>query len=319
MEQVHAATPRRSTCSPWRAARASCIRLLASAPPGSRTRTPLADRGPSAGYLNVDREPRGVRARRPPPARWPDEAVDVPLHRASTAIRRPYCSTYRRRCRASPGADRGGGRPPDHGDRVRGGGGGGAVEVSPWAHVADDLGEPLARDRPARPVRPRRAAADRRAHGALVRHRLRAAAGGHGRAAPARSCASRPTTSARGTRASTASMRLAPEVIRLDRFLIAGVDGDPARQALTSSAAAFAAATRTRVIAEGIESGGRARRAASRGHPLRAGLSTSGGRWPWTTRQASRRSPRLTQGCCFAGASAGSASWARQDEWRSAL
>jgi EAL domain-containing protein (putative c-di-GMP-specific phosphodiesterase class I) len=51
-------------------------------------------------------------------------------------------------------------------------------------------------------------------------------------------------------------MRLAPEVIKLDRFLIAGVDVDPARQALTSSAAAFAAATRTRVIAEGIETAG---------------------------------------------------------------
>jgi EAL domain-containing protein (putative c-di-GMP-specific phosphodiesterase class I) len=50
-------------------------------------------------------------------------------------------------------------------------------------------------------------------------------------------------------------MQLSPEVIKLDRFLIAGVDRDAARQALTASAAAFASATRTRVVAEGIETG----------------------------------------------------------------
>ena len=83
-------------------------------------------------------------------------------------------------------------------------------------------------------------------------------------------------------------MRLAPEVIKLDRFLIAGVDGDPARQALTSSAAAFAAATRTRVIAEGIESAGEL--AALRAAASATGrASTSAGRWPWSTRPRSRR------------------------------
>jgi EAL domain-containing protein (putative c-di-GMP-specific phosphodiesterase class I) len=51
-------------------------------------------------------------------------------------------------------------------------------------------------------------------------------------------------------------VRVAPDVVKLDRFLTRGVDTDPARQALTASAAAFAAATRTRVIAEGIETPG---------------------------------------------------------------
>ena len=51
-------------------------------------------------------------------------------------------------------------------------------------------------------------------------------------------------------------MRLAPEVIKLDRFLHRGRRRRPRAPALTSSAAAFAAATRTRVIAEGIETAG---------------------------------------------------------------
>jgi EAL domain-containing protein (putative c-di-GMP-specific phosphodiesterase class I) len=48
-------------------------------------------------------------------------------------------------------------------------------------------------------------------------------------------------------------VRLAPDVIKLDRFLITGIDRDPARQALAFAAASFAARTRTRLIAEGIE------------------------------------------------------------------
>jgi EAL domain-containing protein (putative c-di-GMP-specific phosphodiesterase class I) len=48
-------------------------------------------------------------------------------------------------------------------------------------------------------------------------------------------------------------LRLAPDVIKLDRFLSSGVENDPARQALASAAAAFAAGARTAVIAEGIE------------------------------------------------------------------
>jgi len=47
-------------------------------------------------------------------------------------------------------------------------------------------------------------------------------------------------------------VRLAPDIIKLDRFLAQGVDEDPARQALASAAAAFGARARTRVIAEGV-------------------------------------------------------------------
>jgi EAL domain-containing protein (putative c-di-GMP-specific phosphodiesterase class I) len=46
---------------------------------------------------------------------------------------------------------------------------------------------------------------------------------------------------------------VSPDVIKLDRFLISGVDRDPARQALAGAAAAFAERARIRVIAEGIE------------------------------------------------------------------
>ena len=85
-------------------------------------------------------------------------------------------------------------------------------------------------------------------------------------------------------------MRLAPEVIKLDRFLIAGVDGDPARQALTSSAAAFAAATRTRVIAEGIESAGEL--AALRAAGIRYGQGFHLGR-PMALEDATQFAPAL--------------------------
>jgi EAL domain-containing protein (putative c-di-GMP-specific phosphodiesterase class I) len=42
-------------------------------------------------------------------------------------------------------------------------------------------------------------------------------------------------------------------VIKLDRFLISGVDRDPARHALASAAAQFAQRARILLIAEGIE------------------------------------------------------------------
>lgn len=48
-------------------------------------------------------------------------------------------------------------------------------------------------------------------------------------------------------------VRVAPDVIKLDRFLISGIDRDPARQALASAAAQFAERARVRLIAEGIE------------------------------------------------------------------
>jgi EAL domain-containing protein (putative c-di-GMP-specific phosphodiesterase class I) len=51
----------------------------------------------------------------------------------------------------------------------------------------------------------------------------------------------------------THMVRLAPDVIKLDRFLISGLDADPARQALAAAAASFADRSRTHVIAEGIE------------------------------------------------------------------
>jgi EAL domain-containing protein (putative c-di-GMP-specific phosphodiesterase class I) len=48
-------------------------------------------------------------------------------------------------------------------------------------------------------------------------------------------------------------VRVAPDVIKLDRFLISGVDQDPARQALAGAAAEFAGRARIRLVAEGIE------------------------------------------------------------------
>lgn len=54
-----------------------------------------------------------------------------------------------------------------------------------------------------------------------------------------------------------ASMRhvlaLHPDYIKLDLSLVRGVDGDPARQALTAALVAFAASTGAQVVAEGIE------------------------------------------------------------------
>lgn len=48
-------------------------------------------------------------------------------------------------------------------------------------------------------------------------------------------------------------LRLEPEFIKLDRYLVTGVDGDPARRALASSLVGFAAETGARIVAEGIE------------------------------------------------------------------
>jgi EAL domain-containing protein (putative c-di-GMP-specific phosphodiesterase class I) len=52
---------------------------------------------------------------------------------------------------------------------------------------------------------------------------------------------------------------LAPEIIKLDRFLISGIDGDLARQALSAAVVAFAGQMGTRVIAEGVETAAEAR------------------------------------------------------------
>jgi EAL domain-containing protein (putative c-di-GMP-specific phosphodiesterase class I) len=51
-------------------------------------------------------------------------------------------------------------------------------------------------------------------------------------------------------------LKLAPDLIKLDRILTIGIDVDPARQALASALVTFAAATRANVIAEGIETVG---------------------------------------------------------------
>jgi EAL domain-containing protein (putative c-di-GMP-specific phosphodiesterase class I) len=48
-------------------------------------------------------------------------------------------------------------------------------------------------------------------------------------------------------------LRMAPDIIKLDRTLVAGIDRDPVLRALTYSIASFASATQAKVIAEGIE------------------------------------------------------------------
>lgn len=51
-------------------------------------------------------------------------------------------------------------------------------------------------------------------------------------------------------------LKLAPDLIKLDRVLTTGVDVDPARQALAGALVTFAAATGAKVIAEGLETVG---------------------------------------------------------------
>jgi EAL domain-containing protein (putative c-di-GMP-specific phosphodiesterase class I) len=51
-------------------------------------------------------------------------------------------------------------------------------------------------------------------------------------------------------------LNLAPDLIKLDRILTTSIDVDPARQALAGALVSFAAATRAKVIAEGIETVG---------------------------------------------------------------
>jgi EAL domain-containing protein (putative c-di-GMP-specific phosphodiesterase class I) len=49
-------------------------------------------------------------------------------------------------------------------------------------------------------------------------------------------------------------LRLAPEIVKLDLSLTRGIDVDQAKRVLASSLVAFAAGTKTRIAAEGIES-----------------------------------------------------------------
>ncbi len=49
------------------------------------------------------------------------------------------------------------------------------------------------------------------------------------------------------------AIRLAPEILKLDNFLIAGIEDDPARQALAFGVSAFSYMTKQILVAEGIE------------------------------------------------------------------
>jgi EAL domain-containing protein (putative c-di-GMP-specific phosphodiesterase class I) len=48
-------------------------------------------------------------------------------------------------------------------------------------------------------------------------------------------------------------LKLAPDIIKLDRYLTSGVDIDPVRRALAAALITFAAESGTRIVAEGIE------------------------------------------------------------------
>lgn len=48
-------------------------------------------------------------------------------------------------------------------------------------------------------------------------------------------------------------LKLAPDFIKLDRYLISGIDSDPVRRALVTSLVTFAAETGAEILAEGIE------------------------------------------------------------------
>jgi EAL domain-containing protein (putative c-di-GMP-specific phosphodiesterase class I) len=48
-------------------------------------------------------------------------------------------------------------------------------------------------------------------------------------------------------------LRLAPDIIKMDRVLIAGIDSDPAKRALAGALAAFCRQTGTALLAEGVE------------------------------------------------------------------
>ncbi len=51
-------------------------------------------------------------------------------------------------------------------------------------------------------------------------------------------------------------LKLAPDVIKLDRALTTGIDADPVRRALASALVTFAGQTRSEIVAEGIETEG---------------------------------------------------------------
>jgi EAL domain-containing protein (putative c-di-GMP-specific phosphodiesterase class I) len=48
-------------------------------------------------------------------------------------------------------------------------------------------------------------------------------------------------------------LKLAPDLIKLDRDLVSGIDVDPVRRALAASLVSFAAETGAQIVAEGVE------------------------------------------------------------------
>ena len=67
-------------------------------------------------------------------------------------------------------------------------------------------------------------------------------------------------------------LKLAPDLIKLDRELTSGIDHDPVRSALGTALVSFAARTGAEIIAEGIETAGGTRGVTGTGHSLRAGV-----------------------------------------------
>jgi EAL domain-containing protein (putative c-di-GMP-specific phosphodiesterase class I) len=48
-------------------------------------------------------------------------------------------------------------------------------------------------------------------------------------------------------------LKLAPDLIKLDRDLVSGIDVDPVRRALAAALVSFAAETGAQIVAEGVE------------------------------------------------------------------
>ncbi len=76
----------------------------------------------------------------------------------------------------------------------------------------------------------------------------------------------------------TRILELRPDVVKLDRAIVAGIDTDPVRQAMVTAAVAFVTGVGTRLVAEGV--GRRARRRRCK---------PSGYGWPRATCSADRR------------------------------
>ncbi len=95
-------------------------------------------------------------------------------------------------------------------------------------------------------------------------------------------------------------LELAPHIVKLDRALVAGIDTDPARQALVVGMGHFAGATGCTLLAEGVERAAEASLLASLGVPLAQGywfarpspvveVAALGARLPLPTRDGTGR------------------------------